>query len=103
MKNPPANIGDPGHAGWISRLGRYSERKWQPVPVFLPGKFHGQRSLASYYPGCCKELNVTEHSHTLSFSICCCGPKPDSFYLGTTILSVFPKASEYKVVVYNRL
>ena len=21
-------------------------RKWQPTPVFLPGKFHGQRSLA---------------------------------------------------------
>ena len=23
-------------------------RKWQPTPVFLPGKFHGQRSLAGY-------------------------------------------------------
>ena len=23
-------------------------RKWQPIPVFLPGKFHGQRSLAGY-------------------------------------------------------
>ena len=23
------------------------ERKWQPTPVFLPGKFHGQRSLVS--------------------------------------------------------
>ena len=22
-------------------------RKWQPTPVFLPEKFHGQRSLAS--------------------------------------------------------
>ena len=25
-------------------------RKWQPTPVFLPGKFHGQRSLAGYNP-----------------------------------------------------
>ena len=25
-------------------------RKWQPTPVFLPGKFHGQRSLAGYSP-----------------------------------------------------
>ena len=25
-------------------------RKWQPNPVFLPGKFHGQRSLVSYSP-----------------------------------------------------
>ena len=25
-------------------------RKWQPMPVFLPGKSHGQRSLAGYCP-----------------------------------------------------
>ena len=25
-------------------------RKWQPTPVFLPGKFHAQRSLAGYSP-----------------------------------------------------
>ena len=25
-------------------------RKWQPKPVFLPGKFHGQRSLKDYSP-----------------------------------------------------
>ena len=23
-------------------------RKWQPTPIFLPGKYHGQRSLAGY-------------------------------------------------------
>ena len=23
-------------------------RKWQPIPTFLPGKSHGQRSLAGY-------------------------------------------------------
>ena len=25
-------------------------RKWQPTPVFLPGKSHGQRSLAGLSP-----------------------------------------------------
>ena len=25
-------------------------REWQPTPVFLPGKFHGQRSLAGSSP-----------------------------------------------------
>ena len=25
-------------------------RKWQPALVFLPGKLHGQRSLAGYSP-----------------------------------------------------
>ena len=40
------------------------EEAWQPTPVFLPGKFHGQRSLAGYSPWSCKELNMTEHACT---------------------------------------
>ena len=35
-------------------------RKWQSTPVFLPGEFHGQRSLASYSPWGCKESDMTE-------------------------------------------
>ena len=36
-------------------------RKWQPTPAFLPGKSHGQRSLADYSPWGCKELGMTEY------------------------------------------
>ena len=25
-------------------------REWQPTPVFLPGEFHGQRSLVGFHP-----------------------------------------------------
>ena len=43
-------------------------RKWQPIPVFLPGKSHEQRSLVSYNPSGCKKLDTTEwlsvHAHT---------------------------------------
>ena len=35
-------------------------RKWQSTPVFLPGKFCGQRSLAGYSPWGHKESNTTE-------------------------------------------
>ena len=36
-----------------------------PSPVFWPGEFHGQRSLAGYNPRGCKELDTTEWlSHT---------------------------------------
>ena len=35
-------------------------RKWPPAPVFLPGKFHGQRSLAGYSSWGHKDLS-TEH------------------------------------------
>ena len=35
-------------------------RKWQPSPVFLPGEFHGWRSLVGYGPWGCKESDMTE-------------------------------------------
>ena len=35
-------------------------RKWLPTPVFLPGEFHGQRSLLSCSPWGCKESDLTE-------------------------------------------
>ena len=38
------------------------ERKWQPTPVFLPGKSHGQRSLAGYSLWGLKELDTTEYA-----------------------------------------
>ena len=39
-------------------------RKWQPTPVFLPGKFHGQRSLTGYNPWGCKESDTTSNGAT---------------------------------------
>ena len=59
VKNPPANAGDTGS---IPGSGRFPwRRKWQPTPVFLLGKFHGQRSLEGY-----KELQRVGHdwAHT---------------------------------------
>ena len=35
-------------------------RKWQPTPVFLPGKSHGQRSLEGYSPRGWQESDMTE-------------------------------------------
>jgi len=45
VKNPPANAGATEATGSIPGL-----RKWQPAQIFLPGKFHRKRSLASYSP-----------------------------------------------------
>ena len=39
------------------------ERKWQVTPVFLPGKFHGQRILVGYSPWGPEALVMTEHAH----------------------------------------
>ena len=40
-------------------------RKWQPTPVFLPGKSHGQRSPVGYSPWGHKELDTNERLHFL--------------------------------------
>ena len=42
------------------------KRKWQPTPVFLPGKPHGQRILAGYNPWERKDVYnlATEYTHT---------------------------------------
>ena len=53
---------------WVGKIPW--RRKWQHTPVFLPGKFHGQRSLVEYGPRGSKELDTTEcvctciHTHT---------------------------------------
>ena len=55
---------------WVWSLGQEISwrRKWQPTPVFLPGKSHGQNSLVGYSPWGCKELDTTEwlsmHAHS---------------------------------------
>ena len=36
-------------------------RKWQPTPVFSPGKSQGQKSLVGNSPWAHKKLDVTEH------------------------------------------
>ena len=53
-----------GDLGSIPGLGRSpGRRKWQPTPVFLPGKSHGRRNLVGYSPWGRKELDTTERLH----------------------------------------
>ena len=43
---------------WVGMISQ--RRELLPTPVFLPGEFHGQRSLAGYIPWGHKELDMTE-------------------------------------------
>ena len=63
-KAPAYNAGDPGFNPWVEKISW--RRKWQPTPVFLPGKSHGQRSLLDYSPWGRKELDMTERLHFTS-------------------------------------
>ena len=56
VKNTPTNAGD---VGSIPRSGKSPGEGKQLTPAFLPGKSHGQRSLAGYTPWGCKESNTT--------------------------------------------
>ena len=60
VNNPPTDAADAGDTGLVGKISW--RRKWQYTPVFLPGKSHGERSLAGYRPWGCKELNMTEHA-----------------------------------------
>ena len=69
---------------WVGKIPWRREKPgspWLPTPVFLPGKSHGQRSLADYSPWGCKESDTTEGlSTSLSTAI---------FHLGSMHHSVF--------------
>ena len=54
------NAGDTRYRfnSWVRKIPW--SRKWHPIPEFLPGKFHEQRSLAGYSPQCRRELDMSE-------------------------------------------
>ena len=51
----------PGFDPWVRKIPW--RREWSPTPVFLPGKFHGLRSLVGYSPWGSKESDTTERLH----------------------------------------
>ena len=61
VKASACNEGDPGS---IPGSGRSpGEGNGNPIPVLLPRKFHGWRSLVGYSPWGRKELDMTERLH----------------------------------------
>ena len=64
VKNPPANARDRHEFDpWVRKIPW--SRKCQPTPVFLPGQFHGQRSLVGYSPWGYNDLDATVHAHEI--------------------------------------
>ena len=75
---------------WVRKIAW--RRKWQPTPVLLPGKSHGQKSLAGYRPWGGKESDIIEwlsmfkHTHT---------HQNKSDVLGTEVRSVWQLCCEW--------
>ena len=64
-----------GFDPWVGKTPR--KRTWQPTPVFLPGKFYGQKSLAGYSPWEHKVSDPTVRSTTRLYT--CDSHKVSSF------------------------
>ena len=65
VRNLPANGGDIENSGSIPESGRFPwNREWQPTPVFLPEKFHGEKILAGCSPQGHKESDMAEWPST---------------------------------------
>ena len=70
VKNLPANARDSRNSrdkssyAWVRKIPW--SRTWQPTPVFLPGKFHGQRILWAAIHGVAKsQTQLSTHTHFL--------------------------------------
>ena len=72
-----------GFDPWVGKIP--CRRNWQPIPVFLPEKSHGQRSLAGHSLWGHKESDTTECVHTCA-----------RMHIHTcTHLSVYPPMSKF--------
>ena len=80
-------------------------RKWQHAPVFLPGKFHGQRSLVGYSPWGHKELNMNEHKLFYLFAYFPSMPLYINTMRAKFLSNLFIHISSYPEdsMIYNRL
>ena len=79
---------------WVRSLGWEDplEEEMATTPVFLPGEYHGQRSLADHSPQCRKELYMTERLISLSLYI----PKPTATELDIASFWRTNSMSHYK-------
>ena len=57
-KESACNAGEPEFNHWVGKIPW--RRKRQLIPVFLPGKFHGQKSLAGYSSWGSKQSDMTD-------------------------------------------
>ena len=68
-KEPTCQCKRRGFNLWVGKIPW--RRKWQPTPVFLPGKSHGQRNLVGYPPPGSKRIWPDLATKQLNLLQCC--------------------------------
>ena len=70
---------------WVRKI--LWRRKWQPTPVFLPGKSHGRRGLLYYSPcGLNSNPATKQQQHVICIGV----------YLYVTLYNIFPLFATFK-------
>ena len=95
-----------GFSPWVRKIPW--GRKWQPIPAFLAGEFHGQRSLVGYSPWGHTESDTTDRliTHITAPQFCmsfCCTMKWVSFlktYIPTPLFYVIKERRAEPLVLY---
>ena len=103
IKTPPVNAGYARDKGSIPVIRKITwSRKWQPMLVFLTGKFHAQRSLAGYSLRGHKELDMTERLSTHTQA-----PIKQTCFLAVKIIYAYHrklgKQESFKLIPYIQL
>ena len=94
-----------GFDPWIGRIPW--TRKWPPTPVFLPGKFHGQRSLAGCSPWSHRVGHDLAHAEYIQNKFIYCSTNNTLYLwrlLSYSLFSVSPgqhRYLKYNVVLYQ--
>ena len=84
-----------GFSPWVKKIPW--RRKWPSPPVFLPGGFHGQRSLVGCSPWGCKEPDMTEHASIHIYSL-----ETEGFLIETKEFSDLKNKQTKKALSSNR-
>ena len=80
-----------GFDPWVGKIPW--RRKWYPIPIFLPGKSHGQRRLVGYSPWGHKESDTTEQLNNV----------PIYIYIYTyTYTYIYTRILEWVAIVFSR-
>ena len=76
-----------GFNPWVRKIPW--SRKWQLAPVFLLGKFHGQRRLLGYSPWGHRESDITDHIHEHSEESFPMQPPPPTGYKRSQLCHIY--------------
>ena len=88
--------------GFDSSVGKIQwRRRWQHTPVFLPGKFHGQRSPADYSPKGCRVGHnwVTERACSRCHSLVNSEEKTQAQLWGEAVHFLYNSTARVKYII----